>query len=456
MTVYRGTVFETPARGTLNAIPQALVVVNDSDGLITQVLHPEKDVAEYAKVLAEAERTGSLVGLSENQYIMPGMIDLHVHAPQWPQLGKFLDRSLENWLQECTFPNEAKFEDVTYAKTVYSSLVSTLLANGTTCVAYFGSLHTEASVELAKICIEKGQRAIIGRSAMDKVDQCPEYYRDPSPAESVRRSEEFIQRVRALPHNEAKLVLPAVIPRFIPSCSHEALQGLGELVKKYNCHVQTHCSESNWEHGHVLDRYGKHDAFALDDFGFLTRHTILAHSNFLSDEDMDLVKARGAAVGHCPLSNIYFSNAVFPLHRALDKGVHVGMGTDVAGGPTPSIFDVCRYAVASSRVLEDGVDPRKPSAERTAYKLNEVRINHVDAFYVATTLGGVSVDMKIGRIAPGYFFDALVVDTNAPHSNVVVFKELDSLEDVFQKIVYGLTPANIKKTFVAGRLVHSA
>lgn len=456
MTVYRGTVFEAPARGTLSVIPQALVVVNDSDGMITQVLHPQADATEYSRVLADAEKEGKLVELSETQYIMPGLIDLHVHAAQWPQLGKYLDRSLENWLQQCTFPTEAKFEDVKFANTTYNSLVSTLLANGTTCVAYFGSLHVEASVELAKICIEKGQRAIIGRGAMDKPDQCPDFYRDPSPAESIRRSEEFIQRVQALPNNEMGLVVPAVIPRFIPSCSHEALQGLGELVKKYGCHVQTHCSESDWEHGHVLERYGKNDAFALDDFGFLTRRTILAHSNFLSDEDMDLVKERGAAVGHCPLSNIYFANAVFPLHRALDKGVHVGMGTDVSGGPTASVFDVCRYAVASSRVLEDGVDPRKPSAERSQYKLNEVRINHVDAFYVATTLGGVSVDMKIGRIAPGFFFDALVVDTSVPNSNIVVFKDLDSLEDVFQKIIYGLAPANIVKTFVAGRLVHGA
>lgn len=456
-TVYQGTVYETPARGQLTAIAGALVVVGNADGVIARVLDPSTAaVADYEAVLAEARQRGALVSLPATQCLLPGLADLHVHAPQFPQLGKHLDRGLESWLQQCTFPNEARFEDVAFARRAYGMLVDTLLANGTTTVAYFGSLHVEATVELARLCIEKGQRAIVGRTAMDKPDQCPDYYRDTSPAEAVARSEEFIRRVLALPNNEAGRVVPAVIPRFIPSCTHETLVGLAGLVATYGCHVQTHCSESDWEHGHVLARYGKRDAVALDELGFLTRRTILAHSNFITAEDMDLVKARGSCVAHCPLSNVYFSDAVFPLHLALDKGIHVGLGTDIAGGPSASVFDVCRYAVAASRLLEDGVDPALPRGERSSYAAGAARVSHLDAFYVATALAGVSVDMKIGRIAPGFFFDALVIDTAAPGSNIVVFPELDSLEDVFQKIVYGLAPANIIETFVSGRLVHEA
>ncbi|EPY26354.1 guanine deaminase [Angomonas deanei] len=312
---YVGTIFDTPERNKLRVVEDALIVV-DECGVITAVLDRKVDGETYDKMLQEGEQSPHGVRrLAKGQYWMPGLVDLHVHAPQWPQLGKALDKPLEYWLQECTFPLEAKYSDVAFAQRSYSSLVSTLLACGTTTVAYFASIHLEASILLAKICVEKGQRAVVGRVAMDLPDQCPEYYRDPSPAESIARSEEFIQKVRQLPHNEAQLVLPAVIPRFIPSCSHEALEGLGKLVSKYDCHVQTHCSESDWEHHHVINRYHKHDAFALDDFGLLTRRTVLAHGNYISTEDFHLIKERGSAVAHCPLSNVYFSDAVFPFAR---------------------------------------------------------------------------------------------------------------------------------------------
>ncbi|KAK7195484.1 guanine deaminase [Novymonas esmeraldas] len=447
--VFVGTVFETPDRHTLHIIEDALVLVEA--GVIKQVVDAAADAAGYASALEAATTAGCLTRLKKGQYLIPGLIDLHVHAPQWPQLGMALDKSLEVWLQEYTFPLEARYKDVAFAEKSYSSLVSALLANGTTTVAYFASIHLEASVLLAQICLEKGQRAVVGRVAMDAADQCPEYYRDASPQDSVAQSEAFVQRVRALEGNSESLVLPAVIPRFIPSCTDEALRGLSELARKYDCHIQTHCSESDWEHNYVIERYGKHDAFALDDFGLVTRRTVLAHSNFISTEDMVLIKERGAAVGHCPLSNIYFSDAVFPLRKALNMGVHVGMGTDISGGPSASLFDACRYAVAAGRALETGTDASLSAALRSQNK--DVRVSCVEAFYVATAGGGVSLDLKIGRIAPGYLFDALVIDTTLPNSSLMVFDGLDTLENIFQKIVYNAAPHNIVQTYVSGRLV---
>lgn len=66
--------------------------------------------------------------------------------------------------------------------------------------------------------------------------------------------------------------------------------------------MQTHCSESDWEHGYVKERLGKTDTVALRDFGLLTQKTILAHSNHIEDDDADLIKKTGAGVAHCPLS----------------------------------------------------------------------------------------------------------------------------------------------------------
>jgi guanine deaminase len=115
----------------------------------------------------------------------------------------------------------------------------------------------------------------IGRVAMDNPAQCPAYYRDPSA--------EF-------------------------------------AAADTGCHVQTHCSESDWEHRYVLERFQITDT-----------------------------AAHGAGIAHCPLSNVYFSDAVLPLRRVLERGVHVGLGSDIAGGGSPSILDNARHAVAASR-----------------------------------------------------------------------------------------------------------
>ena len=381
---------------------------------------------------------------------MPGLIDLHVHAPQWPRLGKALHLPLKDWLQKHTFPLEAKFADIAFAERIYASLVDALLANGTTTAVYFATVHVNASKRLAEICLEKGQRSLVGKVAMDDTEQCPDYYRDPSASAALDGTFELIEHVRTLVGNGGGLVRPVVTPRFVPSCSDALLEGLGEAARQAGCHVQTHCSESDWQHGYVLQRYGRSDSESLEGFGLVTRHSILAHGNFISERDMDRFVRTGAGVAHCPLSNIYLSDAVFPLRAALERGLHVGLGTDIAGGHNPSILDGCRQAVAASRSLENGIDPGRHSAERGR---PDSRIDFVDAFWLATAGGGKVLDLPIGTFAVGQAFDAILIDSTVADSNLMVWDSIDTPEDVFQKIVYNTARNNIRKTWVQGRLV---
>jgi guanine deaminase len=285
---------------------------------------------------------------------------------------------------------------------------------------------------------------------MDHPGECPDYYRDASPEAAEADTRAFIDYVRGLPGNADGLIQPVITPRFIPSCTDEALSRLGALVAETGCHVQTHCSESDWAHGYVLERCGVTDTKALDGFGFLTRRTVLAHGNFIGDDDLALIRARGSGIAHCPLSNIYFSDAVLPLRRVLDAKVHVGLGTDISGGPSPSIFDNARQAVNASRMLENGVDTTKPAAARGS---PGTRIDSIAAFWLATAGGGEALDLPIGLFKEGYRFDALLVDVNTPASNLQVYPD-DTSADVLQKIVYNAGRANVAKAWVGGRLVH--
>ena len=442
-----GTLMHAPGPGDIEIIEDALIEIAP-DGVIRDVAVPGS--TGFAEKLSAARTAGSFVSLSSDQFLLPGFVDLHIHAPQWPQLGKALHLPLNEWLARHTFPLEARYADAQFARGVYRSLVTTLLANGTTTAVYFGTIHAEANRVLADLCLTFGQRAFVGKVAMDDPDQCPEDYRDTSAEIAIEETGALISYIRSMSGNEAGLVKPIVTPRFIPSCSDPLLEGLGVLADNTGCHIQTHCSESDWEHHYVLDRLGKTDTRALQDFGLLGRHTILAHSNFITEDDSNRLVSSGAGVAHCPLSNFYFANSVFPLRVMMDKGVHLGLGTDIAGGPSASMFDSCRHAIAASRALEDGVDPNQTA---TARGRPQSRIDFRHAFWLATAGGGEALDIPVGRFAENYQFDAMVIDLNADASNIIWWQETDSLEDVLQKIVYGATRANILHVWVGAKSV---
>jgi guanine deaminase len=240
-------------------------------------------------------------------------------------------------------------------------------------------------------------------------------------------------------------------PRQLRKRKDDLLTRLGALARETGCHVQTHCSESDWEHGYVLDRCGRTDTAALDGFGLLSRRTILAHGNFIGDADIALIRSRGSGIAHCPLSNVYFSDAVFPLRRILQQGVHVGLGTDIAGGASPSILDNARHAVIASRSLESGVSPAQGRDQRRS---PDSRIDAATAFWLATAGGGSALDLPVGVFKEGFQFDAIRVDARAPDSNLRLDID-DTPGDILQKIIYHAGRANIREVWVANRRVHS-
>jgi guanine deaminase len=440
---FLGRFLHAPHRGAVEVLEDTLVGV-DQGGRIDAVLskqHPAREGLER-----EAKANGALMCAVGDQVFLPGLVDLHVHAPQWPQLGKALHLPLYTWLEECTFPLEARFGDVEYARGVFDSLVGTLMANGTTTAAYFCSVHPQAAMALADACLTHGQRAVVGKVVMDDPEQCPHYYKDADTQAGVEGTTDVIAFIQSMAGNGTNLVRPAITPRFIPSCTDAALQALGELAQSTGVHVQTHCSESDWEHQYVLKRLGKTDTTALRDFGLLTRRTILAHSNFINDQDMEHIAEAGAGVAHCPLSNAYFADSVFPLARALEKSVHVGLGTDIAGGPSASMFDAARHAIVSSRILDHGVDPALPSTSRGR---PGSAVDFRNAFWLATAGGAEVLDLNIGLFEPGRQFDAMLVNTARAGSNLMTHNE-DDAEDVLQKIVYAATRADIEAVWTDG------
>jgi guanine deaminase len=441
-SVVIGSVLQAPSPTRLEHLADVAVVVA-ADGTIVAVVP-----AGSSECDAACQQAPTVVRLGPNQRLLPGLIDLHIHAPQWPQLGTGLDLPLEQWLFENTFPLEARYADAAFAQSVWADMVPTLLAHGTTTAVYFSSIHEEATELLAATCSRFGQRAFVGRVAMDHPDATPPWYRDASAADGVAASERSLAAIASLGD---PLVQPIITPRFVPACTDDLLAGLGRLAARTGVRVQTHCSESDWEHGAVIDRFGGDtDAVVLQRFGLLRDHAVLAHGDHLGDDDLALVRTAGSGVAHCPLSNSYFANAVFPAARAMARGVRVGLGTDVAGGSHPGLLPQCAMAVTVSRMLDDGVDPAVPAGRRG---VPGSRIDTVAAFHLATAGGAEVLGIPCGLIEVGRSFDAFVVDLDRRGGALRVWDGIDDEARVFEKIVRLAGPDDISAVWVSGRQV---
>ena len=438
-----GTLMQTPAPDRIMVTDAVVEVQAGSITAVHDRSTPEGAAAGRAALDAAAER----VELAPGTFLMPGMVDLHVHAPQWPQLGTGLDLPLERWLVEYTFPLEARYADTGFAVAVWGDLVPTLLAHGTTTAVYHSSNHLEATTALARTCVRHGQRALVGRVAMDHPSGTPEWYRDATASEGVDASAASIEAVEAL---ASPLVEPIITPRFAPACTDALLEGLGELAESTGARTQTHCAESDWHCGYALDRFGTTDPAALDRFGLVRPRTVLAHADHLTPDDMALVSGQRAGVAHCPLSNAYFANAVFGVRRALAANVRVGLGTDIAGGARPGLLGMCQDAVTVSRMLEDGVDPALGAAQRG---VPESRIDTVTAFWLATAGGAAVVDLPVGLIEPGRRFDAIAVRADRPGGAIRLWDDFDDEARIFEKVVRLAAADDISHVWVDGASV---
>lgn len=147
----------------------------------------------------------------------------------------------------------------------------------------------------------------------------------------------------------------------------------------------------------------------------LTPRTIQAHCTYLSPDELSLLAQRGTAIAHCPLSNAYFSARQFVLREALNRGVRVGLGTDVAGGYSIDIMGAMRWAVGVSRLLEgarlerSGWEASSGAKDREinpAIDTRGVQVDWKEALYLGTRGGALALGLGGGVFKIGAPFDA--------------------------------------------------
>ncbi|XP_058811663.1 guanine deaminase [Topomyia yanbarensis] len=404
------------------------------------------------------------VELTESQFLLPGFIDCHIHAPQVPNIGLGLDKDLLGWLSTYTFPLEAEYKDVEFAQQVYSTVVRDTIASGTTCACYFATIYNDSNKVLADEIIRQGQRAFVGKVSSNRC--CPDYYIETGTDASVQDNIDFIEYLLSKNIDRVK---PIITPRFAISCDMELMKKLAELAVRYNLNVQSHISESLGEVESVKEFYPhcKNYSNVYDEAKLMTNRCVLAHGVHLEDEELEIFATRGTSVAHCPTSNTNLGSGMCDVKRLHAAKVKVGLGTDVSGGNRIAIYDVMRAALDVSHHLNvmKKQDVKGTGKVVPTSKYNElyVPLNYKQVIYLAT-LGGaeaLSIADKVGNFMPGKEFDALLIDTSVypinryklPAALMQNKSPKEMLLEQLQKFVYVGNDQNIVNVFVAGQKV---
>ncbi|KAK7048520.1 guanine deaminase, partial [Favolaschia claudopus] len=398
----RGTFLHTPNLGDLDILHDYLLVT-DRLGII---VHFQSALLPESQKLLESWSSHCLV-LPSGTFLVPSFVDLHLHAAQFLYQGNGLHLPLMEWLNEYAFKAEERLDaDPSLARRVYSRLARRLIQNGTGAVLLFGTINEETNLILAQVMQAAGLRAFVGKLSMD-ISSRPSY-KEESAQTALEAARSFVDKCHGLTSHmpaHKRTVEPVLTPRFVPTCSDELLVGLGKMSANEDLKIQSHLAEALDQVQFVRTERGAEDMDIFDRSGLLTSRTIQAHCTFLDVPCFKHIYSRGTAVAHCPLSNSYFSAEPFRLREALDEGVKVGLGTDIAGGYSLDLQNCMRHAVSVSRMRQGSkqVAVANGAAEDDGRSL---AIDWKEALYLATRGGAAALGLATGVFEAGIPFDA--------------------------------------------------
>lgn len=413
--IYNGNILFTKIKDKFEIIANGFIIVENG-----KILNLYKNLpSEYQNF--------EVIDFSDN-LIIPGMNDLHCHAPQFRNLGMAMDKELIPWLDNYTFPEESKFKSIEYADKVYKNFIKEVWRHGTTRIAVFATVHKESSIRLIDLFKQSGLGALVGKVNMNI--NCTDDL-----LESTKKSISDTEYILENYYNDNALVNPIITPRFIPSCNSKLLKSLGDLAIKYNIPTQSHLSENLGEIDWVRQLQPESEFYgdAYNRFNlFGQTKTLMAHCVYSCDKELELMKKNNVFAVHCPNSNLNLGSGIMPVRKFLDNDINIALGSDISGGHDLSIFKVMVNAIQCSKLLWVNSDKQVDFLTLS------------EAFYMATKCGG-SFFGKVGSFEKDYDFDALILDDSNLNP------ESYSLIERLERFIYIGDDRNIIHRYVRGK-----
>lgn len=351
--------------------------------------------------------------------LMPGLINTHAHAAMSLFRGLADDLRLQDWLEHYIFPAEAK--NVTPDFVTWGTRLACLemMLSGTT--TFVDMYYFEDKV--AEATKEAGMRGVLGETIIR--------FKDPdsaTPEQGLQYAERFIQRFHGDP-----LIIPAPAPHAPYTNTAETLQAARQLANRYGVPLITHLSETRRENEDMQAQRHLSPTQYLDSLGVLNGPTIAAHCVWVSDADMEILKARGTGVAHNPSSNMKLASGIAPVVQMLKLGIAVGLGTDGPAGSNNDFDLMEEMNMAADLQKVATLDPQVLPARQ--------------AIEMATILGAKAAGMEklTGSLEPGKRADFITLRIDRPHAV--------PLYNVYSQIVYALKGSDVRDVVVNGKRI---
>ena len=349
---------------------------------------------------------------ASGMYLIPGLVNLHSHTAMTLLRGAAEDVNEQRWFNDYVWIYERNLqpEDV-YFGTLLGA--AEMLLAGVTCVAdhYF---HMDRAFEAYQ---QAGMRADLSWTVFGTGEGWKKQF------------EHTLEFVREYRDREPRINL-SLGPHSPYICPQSFLRQVAEKAAELDLKMHVHACETGEQVEQSLSEHGKTPVEILHDTGVLRPGTILAHSYYATNRDLEMIRECGAGVAHCAKTYLKFGDVNDFLLRALAAGVKVGLGTD---GPcsnnTLSIFEAARDAAFIAKSSRDDAEVA-PIAEVLPLVHRGGEILGLPAY---------------GQLQEGSLADLVLIDPATP--NMV------PEHDVFANLLYSLNPRNIHTVIVDGRIV---
>ena len=361
-----------------------------------------------------ADKDISLAG----QVLIPGLINAHTHAAMTLFRGMADDLPLEEWLKDHIWPAEQRWANDALVRDGTRLACAEMMRGGVTC---FNDMYFYPD-EVGKVASECGMRATIG---LIVVDFPTVWARDAD--EYLAKGTEVHDRFRDDP-----LIRTAFTPHAPYTVSDEPLARVRTLADELDIPVHIHVHETDGELADSVRDYGQRPIARLDRLGLLSHRLIAVHMIHIEDSEVARFAQCAASVVHCPESNLKLASGFCPVHRLLQAGVNVALGTDGAASNNDlDLFGEMRTAALLAKAVAGNAAALPAAAALEMATLNGAR--------------ALGLEDEIGSLVPGKSADIVAIDLGVIESQPV--------HDPLSHVVYATGRHQVTNVWIAGRPV---
>lgn len=401
----------------------AVVTLGTAGTIAADVVVEDGRIAEIGRV---PSRPGDQQIDASGCWVLPGLVQTHVHLCQTLFRGLAEDLDVVRWLDRWIWPMEQALDADTAAASARWGLAQMLLSGTTSFNSMETALHTDAAFAAA---VDLGARATIGKALMDR--------QEPGTSLIAETTDEAWADLQGLVDrwhgSENGRIRAAVAPRAPSAASAELWSRALRLAGGLELTVHTHVNENRAQAERVASHDGGRDVEVLEKLGALGPRAVLAHCVWLTQREADLIADAGAHIAHCPTANLKLGSGIAPIPDYVARGINVSLGTD--GAACNNSLDALHEARTAALIHRPRFGPDAITADQ--------------ALRLATLAGARALGLDAGVLEPGKQADILLLRT--PEAS-----DAGELTRAGAHIVYSTEGRLVDTVLVAGRVVVEA